>query len=50
MGFFQTARRAGAEEYGKARAEKYGRQERWFRIVIALAVVAFLFYCWTLGK
>lgn len=28
MSFFQTARRAGAEEYGRRRAESYGRQAR----------------------
>lgn len=31
MGFFETARKSGAEAYGAARAEKYGRIAKFWR-------------------
>jgi hypothetical protein len=49
MGFYRTARHAGAEEYGKARAERYGRQALWARVIGFAAIVAFIGYCWIIG-
>jgi hypothetical protein len=43
MSFFQTARRAGAEEYGRRRAESYGKQARASAVLgVLLAVVLVL--------
>jgi len=40
VSFFQTARRAGAEECGRRRAESYGRQARAGAVLgVLLAVV-----------
>lgn len=40
MGFFERARAAGAEEYGRRRAEQYGRTARFGRFLALLAIVA----------
>jgi hypothetical protein len=50
MGFFRTARHEAAKEYGAARAEKYGRQERRLRWILAFLIFAFLIYCYILGQ
>lgn len=39
VSFFQTARRAGAEEYGRKRAEAYGRQARLLSVAGAFLAV-----------
>jgi hypothetical protein len=41
MSFFKIARDAGAAEYGKARAEKYGRRAQ-FRASLGLMLAALL--------
>jgi hypothetical protein len=50
MGFFDIARAAAAEEYGKNRAEKYGKQERLIRWIAFFAILGFLIYCYILGQ
>jgi predicted lysophospholipase L1 biosynthesis ABC-type transport system permease subunit len=40
MGFFARARAAGAEEYGRRRAEAYGRTAQFLRLLGLLAIVA----------
>lgn len=49
MGFYRTARHAGAEEYGKARAERYGKQALYVRVFGFVALAAFLGYCYVIG-
>jgi uncharacterized membrane protein len=49
MGFYRTARHAGAEKYGEARAERYGRQALWGRVIGFAALAAFLAYCYVIG-
>lgn len=39
MGFFRTAWHAGADQYGRSRAEQYGRRARAGRLVAVLAIV-----------
>jgi hypothetical protein len=43
MGFFERAHIAGAQEYGRLRAEKYGRRAKFGRFLAVLAIVALLF-------
>ena len=53
MGFFETARKAGAEAYGVARAEKYGKQEKAKRVAAVVAIIAlalFVLYLYQLGQ
>jgi hypothetical protein len=40
--FFKQARAAGAAEYGRARAERYGRRAKAARVLGALAVCVLL--------
>lgn len=40
MGFFETAYHAAAAEYGRSRAESYGRWAKIMRALQLLAVVA----------
>jgi len=40
MGFFERAWYAGAEEYGRKRAEQYGRRAAFGRLLAVLAIVA----------
>lgn len=40
--FFKTARAAGAAEYGRARAERYGRRAKAARVLGALAACVLL--------
>lgn len=42
MSFFKTARNAGAMEYGRVRAEKYGRQARGWALLGWLAAAVLL--------
>lgn len=42
MSFFKTAWHAGAAEYGRARAEKYGRAARGFTALGLLAALVLL--------
>lgn len=43
MSFFRTARNAAADQYGRNRAESYGRRARAGRWLVALAAVVLLF-------
>jgi hypothetical protein len=43
MGFFASARAAAAAEYGRVRAEKYGRRAKFGRFLAVLAIVALVF-------
>lgn len=45
MGFFEDARKAGAEAYGARRAEKYGRQEKAKRVLGVIAAVLLFLAC-----
>ena len=52
MSFFGRAYGAAADEYGKQRAEKYGRVARaWrgFQIVVIIALGIGIFYMWSVG-
>jgi hypothetical protein len=37
--FFERAWHSGADEYGRARAEKYGRRARWWALIKLAAIV-----------
>lgn len=50
MSFFRKAWYSGAEEYGKARAEKYGKIARLGNWIAFLSIMAFVGYCWHLGQ
>lgn len=52
MGFYERAYGAAAEEYGRQRAEKYGRIARAWQVVkvtAAIALVIGIIYMWHVG-
>jgi hypothetical protein len=49
MGFQDRAWRAAADEYGRARAEKYGRIAKAGRALAGLAMVVLVFGAWLAG-
>ncbi|MET0415992.1 MAG: hypothetical protein ABW022_08230 [Actinoplanes sp.] len=53
MGFMDRAWESAAEEYGKARAEKYGRIMKAWRTIQVLAGIGLglgILYLWHLGQ
>jgi hypothetical protein len=53
MGFFETAHKAGAEAYGAARAEKYGRRAKAVRVIQLIGIVVLaigIVYLWSIGQ
>ena len=49
MSFWSTARHSAATEYGRVRAESYGRRAKAFRALGWVLLAAFVGYCWVIG-
>lgn len=52
MNFYKTAYRAGAEEYGRARAERYGLWALawlWLRLCACVGLFLAVVYVWQAG-